>query len=124
MDAWYSQIEPEVRDAVKSLRNVGINTTCSCGHEMYIECESYNATAELKAIYAALWELGYHRFRVAVRWDVLGSGRPFRVLTVWLPKSDGSFASETAQTSKQGCALDPTGGSESLATISQKASNH
>ena len=121
MDAWYSQIEPEVRDAVKSLRNVGINTTCSCGHEMYIECESYNATAEFEAIYAALWELGYHRFRVAVRWDMLGSGRPFRVLTVWLPKSDGSFASETAQTSKQGCALDPAEDSGTLAPMAVNA---
>jgi hypothetical protein len=34
---WYDNIEEPVRDLVKYLRNEGINTTCSCGHDMYIE---------------------------------------------------------------------------------------
>lgn len=36
---WYDNIEPEVRDLVKYLRNNGINTECSCGHEKYIQCQ-------------------------------------------------------------------------------------
>jgi hypothetical protein len=37
---WYEEnIEPEVRDLVRYLRNNGINTECSCGHEMYIQCQ-------------------------------------------------------------------------------------
>ena len=37
---WYEKyIEPEVRDLVKYLRNNGINTECSCGHEKYIQCQ-------------------------------------------------------------------------------------
>lgn len=35
---WYkNNIEEGVRDIVKHLRNNGINTTCSCEHEMYVE---------------------------------------------------------------------------------------
>jgi len=34
---WYKNIEDPVRDIVKLLRNNGFNTTCSCGHKMYIE---------------------------------------------------------------------------------------
>lgn len=34
--SWYNQIEPEVRELVWLLRNNGINTTGSCGHERWI----------------------------------------------------------------------------------------
>jgi len=37
MKDWYENIEEPVRDMVKLLRNNGFNTTCSCGHKMYIE---------------------------------------------------------------------------------------
>jgi len=37
---WYKEnIEEPVRDLVKYLRNNGVNTECSCGHEMYIQCQ-------------------------------------------------------------------------------------
>ena len=37
---WYDQfIEDPLKDLVKVLRNNGINTECSCGHEMYIQCQ-------------------------------------------------------------------------------------
>lgn len=37
---WYEyNIEEPVRDLVKHLRNNGINTECSCAHEMYIQCQ-------------------------------------------------------------------------------------
>lgn len=36
---WYEQIEEPIRPFVKVLRDNGINTTCSCGHEMYIEVD-------------------------------------------------------------------------------------
>jgi len=39
MKDWYEEkIEEPLRDLVKILRNNGVNTTCSCGHEMYIQC--------------------------------------------------------------------------------------
>jgi hypothetical protein len=37
---WYEEnIEEPIRDVVKLLRDNGFNTTCSCGHEMYVEGE-------------------------------------------------------------------------------------
>jgi len=37
---WYEEnIEAPLRDIIKYLRNNGINTECSCGHEMYIQCQ-------------------------------------------------------------------------------------
>lgn len=40
MTDWYTKsIEEPVRDLVKYLRNNGINTECSCGHDMYIQCQ-------------------------------------------------------------------------------------
>lgn len=38
-DQWYEQIEEPVRGLVKRLRDVGINTTSSCGHELYIQAD-------------------------------------------------------------------------------------
>lgn len=35
--SWSEHIEPQIRPWVMMLRNNGINTTCSCGHDMYIE---------------------------------------------------------------------------------------
>lgn len=38
MENWYERnIEEPIREVVKRLRDNGFNTTCSCGHEMYVE---------------------------------------------------------------------------------------
>lgn len=39
MTEFYDDIEPEIRDIVRVLRDNGVNTTCSCGHQMYVEAE-------------------------------------------------------------------------------------
>ena len=37
---WYDQfIEDPLKDLIKVLRHNGINTECSCGHDMYIQCQ-------------------------------------------------------------------------------------
>jgi len=55
MSDWYQEnIEPEVRDLVKYLRNNGINTTCSCGHEGYVECD-YDCDGEIKRLHDLLY---------------------------------------------------------------------
>lgn len=39
-EKWYTEtIEEPVRELVHILRNNGFNTECSCGHEMYIQCQ-------------------------------------------------------------------------------------
>lgn len=39
MNEFYENIEEPIRELVKILRDNGINTTCSCGHKMYIEAD-------------------------------------------------------------------------------------
>ena len=36
---FYNAIEEPVRELVRRLRDSGINTTCSCGHEMYVQVD-------------------------------------------------------------------------------------
>ena len=38
--SWYEEyIEEPIRGIVKALRDNGVNTTCSCGHEMTIQAD-------------------------------------------------------------------------------------
>ena len=54
---WYEEnIELEVRDIVRALRNEGINTTASCGHEMWIEANVTCIREDLRAIKTVLLE--------------------------------------------------------------------
>jgi len=39
MNEFYENIEEPIRDIVRVLRDNGVNTTCSCGHEMYVEAD-------------------------------------------------------------------------------------
>jgi hypothetical protein len=52
---WYEEnIEEPIRDIVKLLRNNGFNTTCSCGHEMYVEGDLL-IDGELKKLHDLLY---------------------------------------------------------------------
>lgn len=51
MSDWYKEvIEEPVRDVVKMLRDNGVNTECSCGHKMYVQCQ-FIPDGEIKRIY-------------------------------------------------------------------------
>jgi len=53
---WYEEhIEEPVRGIVKTLRDNGFNTTCSCGHEMYVEGDLI-ADYELQRLHKILWD--------------------------------------------------------------------
>lgn len=81
---WYEQnIEYPIRDTIKALRNNGINTFCSCGHEMYIECETYDAEADLNTIYNVLIELGYDTYYAQVH-DNIKNGYRNRYIEIKL----------------------------------------
>ena len=87
---WYLiNIEEPIRDIVMALRNNGINTFCSCGHEMYIECEYYE-DEELQDIYCVLTELGYDKYRVEIMDDV-NDGNRHTYLTIMLPDKNGNY---------------------------------
>ena len=93
-DDWYNRvIEGPICPLVRLLRDNGINTKCSCGHEMYCECEYYGE--DLTWLASLLWENGFKRFKieVTVSSSLDGCCPHFRqFLTVWLPKPDGKFS--------------------------------
>ncbi len=39
MNEFYREIEEPIRDIVRTLRDNGVNTTCSCGHDIYVEAD-------------------------------------------------------------------------------------
>ena len=52
---WYdNNIEEPIRDLVRILRNNGFNTECSCGHEMYIQCQ-YIPEGEVKRLHDLIY---------------------------------------------------------------------
>lgn len=53
---WYEKIEIEIREIVRELRNKGINTTCSCGHKMYIEGDSNDLNEDERVISTIMLE--------------------------------------------------------------------
>ena len=91
---WYEKnIEEPIRELVKLLRNNGINTICSCGHEMYCECETYgNFYDEAKGVYDLLVKNGYKHFRIEEVRGIDETGRNYACLTVWIPKLDGKLS--------------------------------
>ena len=55
MSNWYEEkIEEQVRSLTKYLRNNGINTEASCGHEMYIQCQ-YAPDGEVRDIHSLIF---------------------------------------------------------------------
>ncbi len=68
---WYQCIEKPVRKIVYALRNHGINTECSCGHEMYVQFLTCDPTTTLRDIYNALAGLGISDYTVAFNRDVM-----------------------------------------------------
>ena len=92
---WYEKnIEEPIRNLVKLLRNNGINTTCSCGHEMYCECETHgNWYDESKGVYDLLVKNGYKHFKIEVTRGIDETGRSYSLLIIWLPKINGKLSS-------------------------------
>jgi len=83
---WYEEnIEEPIRDVVRLLRDNGFNTQCSCGHEMYVQCE-YTIDYEIKRLYDLLRCWLYAKgipvdFTIDVRIDVR-DGHPYPSLEV------------------------------------------
>lgn len=88
---WYNEhIEEPIREIVKNLRNNGINTFCSCGHGLWIQCECYDASQEMVVIFNVLNELGYKRFRITINAELyLDNFSKFIEIT--LPDQKGNY---------------------------------
>lgn len=62
---WYEEnIEEPIRGIVKILRNNGFNTECSCGHEMYIQCQ-YIPEGSIQRLHELLYER-YKNYKIEV----------------------------------------------------------
>lgn len=91
---WYDKIEKPVRPLVKLLRDNGYNTTCSCGHEMYIECD-YHFESILD-LYNLLHNNGYAEFKIEI---IVGKNKQygsFKILIIWLLMANGKFSRRSA----------------------------
>ena len=75
---WYEKyIEKNIRKEVKLLRENGFNTTCSCGHDKWIQC-NYTAEGELKRLKDLLFNNGYRNFIVILKLQIIdGVTYPF-----------------------------------------------
>jgi len=66
MADWYEEcIEEPIRNLVKLLRNSGFNTECSCGHEMYVQCQ-YFPEGEIQRLHELLYNNGYENYEINV----------------------------------------------------------
>ncbi len=94
---WYDQhIEDPLKGIVRYLRNNGINTICSCGHKMRIDCYSHlgHEVPELhKLVWAYLYEhpgeLGYDGvfFSISLNHNVM-DGHAYTTMALHLGKPE------------------------------------
>lgn len=95
--AWYFTLEPEVRQIVYGLRNAGINTTGSCGHEMWVYCDSVEGVQAVEAAGKVLQELGYQQYDIEFRGQVrVGNDYARQSLRLtWISKTAKPFLPES-----------------------------
>ncbi len=65
MDWYEKNIEIEVRDVVKLLRDNGINTECSCGHKKYVQCQYWN-DGFIREVDYLLFNNGFKNYNIIV----------------------------------------------------------
>lgn len=63
-------IEEQIRKEVKLLRDNGFNTECSCGHEMYVQCQ-YLIDGDIQKLHNLLFNNGYRNYTISVEVKVL-----------------------------------------------------
>lgn len=68
---FYLEIEEGVRDWVFRFRNHGINTTCSCHHEGFIQCVTVDPTEEIRQIKTIFLNYGIAKFEVEFKYEGL-----------------------------------------------------
>ena len=84
---WYLEtIEEPLRDIVRALRNNGVNTECSCGHEMYIQCQSVDPTTEFRNIRTVFMMLGIMDYKVELVRQVI-DGHHYDSITIYLKEA-------------------------------------
>jgi len=71
MTDWYDEnIEEPVREIVRLLRNNGFNTECSCGHDMYVQCE-YDMRDGTSDLHRLLFHNGFQNYTIHICHQVM-----------------------------------------------------
>ena len=72
---WYECIESPLKELVHTLRNIGFNTTCSCGHysRPYVQMEFYQ-DSDITNLWNILTEKGYIHWQVSGYKNADGTG--------------------------------------------------
>jgi len=66
---WYEQyIEPEIRSIVHLLRDNGVNTESSCGHEMTVQCQVIT-DGFVQHVDNLLFNNGYRHYTITIEID-------------------------------------------------------
>lgn len=82
---WYEEyIEEPIRDLVKLLRENGFNTECSCGHEMYVQCQVIQ-DGSLKRLDDLLFNNDYRNYKIEVSIERI-DGCCYSFINITLPK--------------------------------------
>lgn len=82
---WYDEyIEEPVRDLVRLLRDNGFNTECSCGHEMYVQCQNI-LDGELKRMHDVLYNNDYRDYKIDISVECI-DGCVFTNTNITLPE--------------------------------------
>lgn len=88
LENWYEKyIEPEIRDVVRLLRNNGVNTECSCGHQMWVQFQVISID-DVDRVDKLLTNSGYRNFSIEATFRRLEM-RPFFSATVYFTDSYG-----------------------------------
>lgn len=68
---WYDEhIEEPIQALVRLLRDNGFNTECSCGHEMYVQCQ-YICEGEIMRLHNLLYNSGYRNYQIKMELAVI-----------------------------------------------------
>ena len=86
MEKWYENIEVPLKDVVYILRNNGFNTECSCGHEMYIQCQ-YILNGNIQELHNLLFNNGFRNYEILVTVKVV-DGHQYPSLTIFFKEKN------------------------------------
>jgi len=89
---WYKEkIEEPLREIIRYLRNNGVNTECSCGHEMYIQCQ-YRIDGHVQEIHNLVWNyLNSKRLNVDFEISIIHKvidGKSYTSLNIEFPDTE------------------------------------
>jgi hypothetical protein len=94
MSSWYDfYIEEPIREIVHQLRDNGINTECSCGHRMYVQCAYWDKDELLSRVYIVMCNIGIKNYQIILNEDVR-DGYKFSYFDLMLPDEKGNYSYE------------------------------